>query len=431
MKKYLFIAFLLVVGFNSTAQIGIGTTTPNASAQLDVNSTKKGFLPPRMSEAQKNAIVSPAEGLIIFQTDATAGLYFFKAGVWTKLDVTGITPAQATILANISGVNTGDQTNITGNAATVTTNANLTGPIKSSGNVTSVTSQTGTGSTFVMSVSPSLTTPILGAASAASIAVGTSTPNSSAILEASSISKGFLPPRMTAVNRNTIVSPSAGLMVWCTDCGSNGELQVYNGTTWTNMVGAAAAAVIVPSFTICTQTWMQKNLDVATYRNGDIIPKVTDPAVWSTLTTGAYCYYNNDSATYAATYGKLYNWYAVNDVRGLAPSGYHIPTDAEWTTLSTCLGGINVAGGGMKETGTSHWQTPNTGATNSSGFKALPGGFRNISGLFYYVGTFGFWWSATQLVPNAYYRNLQNVSRTVLRNSYNKQGGFSVRCVKD
>jgi uncharacterized protein (TIGR02145 family) len=384
-----------------------------------------------MSESQKNAILSPAEGLIIFQTDATSGLYFFKSGVWTKLDVTGITPAQATILANISGVNTGDQINITGNAATVTTNANLTGPIKSVGNVTSVTSQTGTGSTFVMAASPTLTAPILGVATAASIAVGTSTPNSSAILEASSISKGFLPPRMTAVNRNTIVSPIAGLMVWCADCGTNGELQVYNGTAWTNMVGTAAAAVIVPSFTICTQTWMQKNLDVATYRNGDVIPKVTDPAVWSTLTTGAYCYYDNDSATYAATYGKLYNWYAINDVRGLAPAGYHIPTDTEWTTLTTCLGGTTVAGGGMKETGTTRWQTPNTGATNSSGFKALPGGFRNINGLFYYLGTFGYWWSSSQLVPNAYYRNLQNVSRAIFRNNYNKQGGFSVRCVKD
>jgi uncharacterized protein (TIGR02145 family) len=282
-----------------------------------------------------------------------------------------------------------------------------------------------------MAASPTLTTPILGIASAASIAVGTSTPNSSAILEASSISKGFLPPRMTAVNRNTIVAPIAGLIVWCADCGINGELQVYNGTAWTNIVGSAAAAVIIPSFTICTQTWMQKNLDVATYRNGDVIPKVTDPAIWSTLTTGAYCYYNNDSATYASTYGKLYNWYAINDVRGLAPAGYHIPTDTEWTTLTTCLGGTTVAGGGMKETGTTFWQTPNTGATNSSGFKALPGGFRNINGLFYYFGTFGYWWSSSEVVPNAYYRNLQNVSRAILRNSYNKQGGFSVRCVKD
>src|SRR4030095_15485991 len=90
--------------------------------------------------------------------------------------------------------------------------------------------------------------------------------------------------------------------------------------------------------TICDQDWMVKNLDVTTYRNGDIIPEVTDPTVWAALTTGAWCYYENNS-TNGTTYGKLYNWYAVNDPRGLAPTGWHVPTDAEWTTLSTCLGG--------------------------------------------------------------------------------------------
>ena len=131
---------------------------------------------------------------------------------------------------------------------------------------------------------------------------------------------------------------------------------------------------------------MDKNLDVDRYRNGDPIPKVTDPTAWVALTTGAYCYYNNDSATYAATYGKLYNWYAVNDPRGLAPAGWHIPSDAEWATIETCLGGASVAGGEMKETGTIHWQSPNTGATNSSGFTGLPGGYRNYDVVFSDVG---------------------------------------------
>src|ERR1035437_4904310 len=132
--------------------------------------------------------------------------------------------------------------------------------------------------------------------------------------------------------------------------------------------------VSIPSVTICTQSWMLKNLDVSTYRNGDLIPEVTDGSAWSALTAGAWCWYNNDSATNASTYGKLYNWYAVNDPRGLAPTGWHVPSDAEWTTLSTCLGGNAVAGGAMKETGTTHWTSPNTGATNSSGFTGLPGG---------------------------------------------------------
>src|SRR5450759_1177427 len=163
----------------------------------------------------------------------------------------------------------------------------------------------------------------------------------------------------------------------------------------------------IPSVTICTQVWMLKNLDVSTYRNGDLIPKVTDPTAWSALTTGAWCWYNNDSATNASTYGKLYNWYAVNDPRGLAPTGWHVPSDAEWTTLSTCLGGNAVAGGAMKETGTTHWTSPNTGATNSSGFTGLPGGYRNNDGSFNNVGNFGYWWSSTELnTTDAWYRNL-------------------------
>ena len=117
---------------------------------------------------------------------------------------------------------------------------------------------------------------------------------------------------------------------------------------------------------IGSQFWMKQNLNTAHYRNGDIIPQITSTNLWATLYTGAWCWYNNDPAIYAATYGRLYNWYAVNDPRGLAPMGWHVPTDAEWTTLSTSLGGDAAAGGAMKETGTTHWTTPNTGATNCS-----------------------------------------------------------------
>ena len=119
---------------------------------------------------------------------------------------------------------------------------------------------------------------------------------------------------------------------------------------------------------------MVKNLDVATYRNGDPIPHVTDAAAWAALTTGAYCYYDNDSATYAATYGKLYNWYAVNDPRGLAPAGWHVPSEAEWTELTNCLGGETVAGGKMKAV--SDLWGPNRGAQIAAASQALPGGYR-------------------------------------------------------
>ena len=258
------------------------------------------------------------------------------------------------------------------------------------------------------------------------VGIGTSSPDASAQLDVSSTTKGFLPPRMTYAQRNSIVNPVAGLVVYCIDCD---ELQLYNGIIWKNMNGTAAApASGFPTVTICSQVWMGKNLAVSNYRNGEIIPQVTD-STWSGLTTGAWCWYDNDSATNGATYGKLYNWYAVNDPRGLAPQGWHIPTDSEWTALSTCLGGN---GGAMKETGTAHWASPNTGATNSSGFTGLPGGSRNSIGTYVNIGYYGNWWSSTAYdASNAWYRYLKYTTANVYRSNYSKTAGFSVRCVRD
>ena len=185
--------------------------------------------------------------------------------------------------------------------------------------------------------------------------------------------------------------------------------------------------------TIGTQKWMKANLDVVTYRNGDIIPQVTDATTWMFSTKGAWCYYNNDPKN-GAIYGKLYNWYAVNDSRGLAPKGWHIPTDAEWTTLCTALGGVNLAGGKMKNTGTTLWTVPNTGATNESGFAALPGGSISTMGLFSNVGNVTYWWSATEAEGNsraALSRNLDAYGGFLYRFSVNKENGFSVRCLRD
>jgi uncharacterized protein (TIGR02145 family) len=187
---------------------------------------------------------------------------------------------------------------------------------------------------------------------------------------------------------------------------------------------------------IGSQLWMKVNLNTTRYRNGDPIPNVTDPTAWAALTTGAYCYFDNDSATYAATYGKLYNWYAVNDPRGLAPAGWHVPSDAEWTTIETCLGGASVAGGKMKETGTTHWTTPNTRATNSSGFTGLPGGLRDFDGAFDDVGGNGNWWSSTKasttrITSGAWARFLTPGSDNVDGYGGNKRFGLSVRCLRD
>ena len=185
---------------------------------------------------------------------------------------------------------------------------------------------------------------------------------------------------------------------------------------------------------IGTQCWTQSNLTVSKYRNGDNIPNITDGTQWSQMNssnTGARCNYNND-ANYGTTYGKLYNWYAVNDSRGLCPTGWHVPTDAEWTTLTTHLGGTSVAGGKMKSTGTTLWLSPNTGATNSSGFTGLPGGYRVNAGGFTDVGNNGTWWSSSDAGSGlAWYRILYSSNADVYRNSIDYRFGFSIRCVRD
>jgi len=205
-----------------------------------------------------------------------------------------------------------------------------------------------------------------------------------------------------------------------------------NGTSYGNEVSFTSFNVAnLPSVTICNQIWTTKNLDVATYRNGDPIPQVTDPTQWANLTTGAWCYCNNDAAN-GPIYGKLYNWYAVNDLRGLAPLGWHLPSDVEWTLLETCLSGSSVAGGPMKEAGLTHWLSPNAGATNSSGFAGIPGGLRDYNGTFGNIGAFGGWWSSTENnASGSWGRGLYYGSGDVGRLDNSKSIGFSVRCLRD
>lgn len=259
------------------------------------------------------------------------------------------------------------------------------------------------------------------------VGIGTSTPQVSAQLDVSSTSKGFLPPRMTAAERIAISSPTNGLLVYQTDYPSG--LYYFNVGVWSSVT----TPTHYPSVTICSQKWMDKNLDVTTYRNGDTIAYVTDPITWAALTTGGWCYYNNDPST-NATYGKLYNWYAVTDPRGLAPAGWHMPSDAEWATLETCLGGFSVAGGKMKVTGTTTWISPNAGATNTSGWAGLPGGTRRYDdGTFTSIGNLGGWWSSTETASatGAWYRSLFFNTSDVSRFSTFKRYGFSVRCLRD
>src|SRR5574344_2201952 len=182
--------------------------------------------------------------------------------------------------------------------------------------------------------------------------------------------------------------------------------------------------------TIGTQTWMAENLKVTKYNDGIAIPNVTDNTAWRELTTGALCDYGNTPSN-SATYGTLSNWRAVNTGK-LCPTGWYVPSDAEWTELTDYLGGASVAGGKLKETGATHWNSPNTGATNETGFTALPGGYRLSSGSFLDIGSDGSWWSATEYDTDyAWSRSLGYGSSSVDRGSNNKELGFSVRCVRD
>ena len=184
--------------------------------------------------------------------------------------------------------------------------------------------------------------------------------------------------------------------------------------------------------TIGSQVWMKDNLNTTKYNDGISIPTVTGYYAWSNLSTPAYCSYVIGNNNYKDIYGALYNWYTVSTAK-ICPSGWHVPTNAEWTTLTDYLGGLSLAGSKLKETGTTHWLTPNTGATNETGFTALPGGVRGSNGFFdTALGSRGCWWSNYATGPTtAFSRSLYYNSGGVEYIGYEKRSGFSIRCVKD
>ncbi len=273
-----------------------------------------------------------------------------------------------------------------------------------------------------------------------------SSPDASAMLDVSSTTKGFLPPRMTTVQRNAISSPVEGLVIYNTD---EKTLNIYNGTSWslTNPVVCGNSFTdprdnkVYTTVQIGTQCWMAKNMNI-----GLKIAGTTEQTNNSTVEK--YCY--NDDDANCNTYGGLYQWAEMvqylngatntatwspvptGNVQGLCPTGWHIPTVAEWTTLTTFLGGESVAGGKLKETGTTHWQNPNEGATNESGFTALPAGYRYPDGTFDRIGYWGYWWSSTEYDTGfAWLRYMICFTGDVSSEGYFKSYGFSVRCLRD
>jgi uncharacterized protein (TIGR02145 family) len=350
-----------------------------------------------MTYAQRNAIANPAAGLIVYCTDCANGeMQYYNGTSWINMSVGA---ASAPFTTPIVSTNT--VTSISSNGAV------------SGGNITSSggTNITARGICWSTTANPT-------------ISLTTKTVDGSGTGAFISTITGLTPS--TTYYVRAYATNSVGT--------AYGTQQIFT---------TPSAVAVLPSVTIGTQVWTNKNLDVERYRNGDIIPQVTDPIQWAALTTGAWCWYNNDSATYAATYGRLYNWYAVNDARGMAPFGWHVPSDAEWnklvkyldagadtTACNNCIQST-IAGGSMKST--TGWNAPNTGTTNSSGFSGLPGGYRFDSGtLFAGIGEYGIWWCSTEYSElQCWIRFLNSYDIGVDRAHYDKRWGFSVRCVRN
>jgi len=228
-----------------------------------------------------------------------------------------------------------------------------------------------------------------------------------------------------SVNKNSLSVVSNGISEWTSDG------NVY--LTKQEFISKDIDGNIYTTVKIGTQTWMRENLKTTKYRNGDPIgtttPDTLDISNATTYPTPKYQWAYDGNESNVATYGRLYTWYAATDSRGICPTGWHLPTDAEWTTLTTFLGGENIAGGKLKETGTVHWTTPNTGATNSSGFTALPGGYRTSFGKFNHIGSMGFWWSSTEGSTSTAWLRFVDL---FVSNAYSfKILGISVRCLRD
>lgn len=472
--------------------LGVGTNSPDASSKIDVTSTTQGFLTPRMSASQRTAIISPATGLIVYQTDATAGFYY-NAG-------TPEAPSWVILLNGASSVDASSK--ITGtlpvaNGGTGTTNGSITG--------TGALTLAAGGSNQNISITPSGT---------GSVGIGTSSPNTTAVLDVTSTTKGFLPPRMSTVERVAINNgrPAEGLVVydltlqqlflfkgleWVSMTDSNvpvfpdgstsGDLMYWNSTDkkWANLAPGTEGQVLrissglpvwgagTVSFTCGTNTvsdvdnntyttvlignqcWTKENLRVTRYTDGTEIPFDATggssgiSSTWRNLTTGARTiYYNDNTGDNLSVYGYLYNWYAARGIisnggtstKNICPTGWHVPTENEWKDLETQLGDKYSAGQRMKLNNHPAFWEPNPYGgdnNNSSNFSALSGGIRYFDGSFSSFYRFALFWSASGMDNiAAYFRMLKHDSRG-LENTYesgytaDKQTGGSIRCLRD
>jgi uncharacterized protein (TIGR02145 family) len=216
-----------------------------------------------------------------------------------------------------------------------------------------------------------------------------------------------------------------------TDSAGNKSSSDYRTVLQTPLKVEDIEGNVYTTIKIGNQTWMAKNLKTTKYNDGTPVPLITNGVAWTALSTPGYCWYDNDASSFKPSYGALYNGYAVSTGK-LCPKDWHVPGDEEWNTLINYLGGESIAGGRLKEPGTSYWVGPNTGATNERGFTALPGGLRYHDGIFHDFGFSGYWWSSTEYSETrAFFRYMDYEYGNVFRFDNLKKIGFSVRCVKD
>jgi len=278
-------------------------------------------------------------------------------------------------------------------------------------------------------------------------------PDPSAGFEVDFQNRGFLPPRMSSEQRDALVNPADGLMIfntttgcpeycfsgeWYTQCGNPVNPPFVCGTDTASDADNNSYTTVQ----IGTQCWLQQSLNTTKYANGDAIPEVTGNSAWAALSDGAWSHYGN-VASNSNTYGRLYNYFAATDERGICPVGWHIPTETDWVDLEVYLGmpsgEINntgfrgtTQGGAIKQTGTTLWLSPNTAATNSTGFTALPTGGRGNDGTYYFINQGGDMWSSTESTSSdAYYRSTYYENGGIWRGAASKKYGFSIRCMKD
>jgi uncharacterized protein (TIGR02145 family) len=386
----------------SYSQSGISVNTTGAAADnsaiLDISSTLQGLLIPRMTTLQRDAIASPSTSLLIFNV-TTNCFEAYVNGTWYSVScpppcTTPTAPSPSTssstsssIIWNWSTVNgaTGYKWSTTDNYYNATDNG----------------------------VNISYTQKVL------------------------------------------TCNTSYTIYVWAYNACGNSIATTLTQATSDCTVGCSGIATVTDidgniynTVSIGTQCWFKENLKTIKYNDGTIIPNVIKNSEWANLTIGAYCAYNYD-VNNANIYGQLYNWFAVNDSRMLCPEGWHVPSHNEWTTLertvcssSTCntdfpydssVNGFRGTdeGGKLKETGTTYWLSPNSGATNSIGFSGLPGGYRHIDASVL-IGLYGMWWSSTGTSSSsAWARYLFYLGSDIYHNYPDKKYGFSVRCLKD